>query len=74
LNKCIGYSEEAANDKIESIMKLCDKDGTGEITFEQFLTATPPMHRYGVYKEIVTEFRDNHGCDWYGKSSITWNF
>ncbi len=60
----VGYDESIALEEIDGIMEQCDKDNNGLISFEEFLIATPKMHRFPVYKAIREEFSSKYNCSW----------
>eukprot|EP01084_Bolivina_argentea_P033317 61637_1 len=60
----VGYKQSVALDEIDDIMEQCDKDKDGLISFNDFLTVTPKMQRFPVYKSIREQFNTKYGCSW----------
>ena len=62
----LGYDQQTAVDQIDDLMRKCDENGDGKITFEDFSNWIPRMHRYWVYTKYTVPAYIEKGYTWYG--------
>ena len=42
----VGYEKQTALDQVQGLMSICDENGDGKISFEDFGIWIPRMHRF----------------------------
>eukprot|EP01084_Bolivina_argentea_P112806 201154_1 len=63
----VGYKTDKVDEQVDKIMEECDSDKDGFITFEEFMIATPPMHRFYVYCFVLIPEFCKKGYKRYGQ-------